>query len=97
MTKPASLDWQAAEATAKRLTAQWAEDQPGGAVIGFDDLPIAAYTRPALTTIHNPAIEQGEAAARMLIRLLNREVIERPRVVFGTELVIRASSGGRVG
>jgi len=37
MTKPASLDWQAAEATAKRLTAQWAEGQPGGAVIGFDE------------------------------------------------------------
>lgn len=36
MTKPASLDWQAAEATARRLTAQWAADEPGGAVIGFD-------------------------------------------------------------
>ena len=67
------------------------------AVIGFDDLPIAAYTRPALTTIRNPAIEQGEAAARMLIRLLKREVVEPSRIVFGTELVIRASSGGMVG
>ncbi len=36
MTKPATLDWQAAEAAAKRLTAQWAADEPGGAVIGFD-------------------------------------------------------------
>ncbi|HEV7320359.1 MAG TPA: serine hydrolase domain-containing protein [Ensifer sp.] len=36
MTKPAVLDWQAAEATARRLTAQWAADEPGGAIIGFD-------------------------------------------------------------
>lgn len=35
-TKPATLDWQAAEAAAKRLTAQWAADEPGGAIIGFD-------------------------------------------------------------
>ncbi len=36
MTKPTSLDWQAAEAAARRLTAQWVADEPGGAVIGFD-------------------------------------------------------------
>ena len=36
MTKPATLDWHAAEATAKRLTAAWATYEPGGAVIGFD-------------------------------------------------------------
>lgn len=36
MTKPATLDWQAAEAAAKGLTAQWAADEPGGAVIGLD-------------------------------------------------------------
>ncbi|HEV7305486.1 serine hydrolase domain-containing protein [Ensifer sp.] len=36
MTKPAALDWQAAEATARRLTAQWSPHAPGGAVIGFD-------------------------------------------------------------
>ncbi|WP_077963901.1 serine hydrolase domain-containing protein [Ensifer adhaerens] len=36
MTKPATLNWHAAEATAKRLTAAWAADEPGGAVIGFD-------------------------------------------------------------
>ncbi|OCP00442.1 MULTISPECIES: serine hydrolase domain-containing protein [unclassified Ensifer] len=36
MTNPVPLDWQAAEATAKHLTTQWAADEPGGAVIGFD-------------------------------------------------------------
>jgi LacI family transcriptional regulator len=67
------------------------------AVIGFDDLPTAAYMRPSLTTIRNPGIEQGEKAAEMLIKIINREEIERPKVVVATELVIRESSGGRIG
>ncbi|GLS23361.1 LacI family transcriptional regulator [Labrys miyagiensis] len=64
------------------------------AVIGFDDLPIAAYMRPSLTTIRNPGIEQGEKAAEMLIKMINREPVERPKLVVATELVIRESSGG---
>ena len=64
------------------------------AVIGFDDLPIAAFLRPALTTIRTPAEEQGELAARMMIKLLRGEPIETRRVIVPTTLVIRQSSGG---
>ena len=37
------------------------------AVVGFDDIPMAAHTQPPLTTVHQPLREMGEAAARMLL------------------------------
>src|SRR3981081_2393164 len=37
------------------------------AVTGYNDIPIVARLRPALTTIHVPAQEFGRAAARMLL------------------------------
>jgi LacI family transcriptional regulator len=37
------------------------------AVVGFDDIPTAAHTQPALTTVHQPLREMGEAAARTLL------------------------------
>jgi LacI family transcriptional regulator len=38
------------------------------AVVGFDDLPAAAYAFPELTTVALPNWEAGEAAARILLR-----------------------------
>lgn len=37
------------------------------AVVGFDDIPMAAHTQPPLTTVHQPMREMGEAAARTLL------------------------------
>ncbi len=36
-------------------------------VIGFDDIPTAAFQRPALTTIHQPQHEKGRRAAQMIL------------------------------
>jgi LacI family transcriptional regulator len=63
------------------------------AVVGFDDLPTAAFMQPSLTTIHNPAFQQGELAAEMLVKLLRHESIEAPRVRVPVNLVIRQSCG----
>lgn len=41
------------------------------AVIGFDDLPLAAYTQPALTTVRQPVEEIGAVAARRLLALMD--------------------------
>ncbi len=31
-------------------------------VVGFDDMPVSAYVRPALTTVHQPIQEMGRGA-----------------------------------
>jgi DNA-binding LacI/PurR family transcriptional regulator len=83
-------------ATCDRL-ALWAMDWlarqglsvPGDvSVIGFDDIAAAATSRPPLTTIRQPLVEKGRAAAELLIDPRGRQEIH-----FGTELVLRASTG----
>jgi DNA-binding LacI/PurR family transcriptional regulator len=63
------------------------------AVVGFDDLPTAPFMQPPLTTIHNPAAQQGELAAEMLVKLLAHEPVETPRIRVPVNLVVRASCG----
>jgi DNA-binding LacI/PurR family transcriptional regulator len=61
-------------------------------VIGFDDITMASFVRPALTTVAIPAYEMGEAAMAMLIKLIQQEA--HPRVIkLPAELVVRESSG----
>ena len=62
-------------------------------VVGFDDLPFAAYLRPALSTVRIDADWQGEAAARMLIARLKGEPIGETRQWRPGELLWRASAG----
>ncbi|GGS56184.1 LacI family DNA-binding transcriptional regulator [Actinokineospora fastidiosa] len=60
------------------------------AVVGFDDL--ACHTVPALTTIRQPSREMGEAAARLLLGLLDGEPPPEGPVVVPTTLVVRESA-----
>jgi alanine racemase len=59
-------------------------------IVGFDDIPEAAWVRPALTTIRQPTIEKGQTAAELLVRLVKKEQIA-PHVVLETRLVERES------
>jgi len=64
------------------------------AMVGFDDLPIAPFLEPALTTVRVPAREIGVVAARTLIDAVSHSTgRRRPSAVLETELVIRDSSG----
>ena len=60
-------------------------------VIGFDDIPLAAASDPALSTIHQPITEKGRVATRLLIRELD-EGGPRERIVLPTELLLRDST-----
>ncbi len=65
-------------------------------VVGFNNDPIASIVKPKLTTIHHPAREIGNTAARRLIERINaREdrVIKNTVFVLKTSLIIRESSG----
>jgi LacI family transcriptional regulator len=63
------------------------------AMIGFDDVPLARYTEPPLTTIRLPAFALGFAAGDLLIRLIQGEKVRSPEVLLDTELVVRRSCG----
>ncbi len=60
-------------------------------IVGFDDVPEAARTTPALTTIHQPHVEKGLLAGRMLVARLRDE--EPPEAgLLPTHLVERNST-----
>jgi len=63
------------------------------AVVGFDDVPLAAYTNPPLSTVRQPMRGMGEAAARLLMSHLDggEQLLDEPLIV-PTELVVRGSS-----
>jgi LacI family transcriptional regulator len=64
-------------------------------VAGFDDVPYASITWPALTTIRQPIAEMGAAAAGLLLRQIQSKengLIETTRS-FRHEMKIRESTG----
>jgi DNA-binding LacI/PurR family transcriptional regulator len=65
------------------------------AVVGFDDLPIAAFTSPKLTTVTTQAAVQGEQAALAAIDLLNGQRIGRRNCNLSLELIVRDSCGAK--
>lgn len=66
------------------------------ALVGFDDIPLAEYVDPPLTTIRLPAFGLGWGATEMLIRLIEQEEIQNQNVLLETELVVRRSCGAHL-
>ena len=58
-------------------------------LVGFDDESSAAYMIPPLTTLRQPAVEMGQAAAKAILDLINDKSPEMK--VFDAELIIRES------
>jgi LacI family transcriptional regulator len=66
------------------------------AVVGFDDIPSAAYNTPSLTTIRQPLRRMGEIAAQTLLERLRKQGAAPREVAVEPELVIRESTTARV-
>jgi DNA-binding LacI/PurR family transcriptional regulator len=62
-------------------------------VIGYDDVPLTQYLRPALTTIQQPIPEIGRKIIEMLEATLAGESLEERNVLFAPKLIIRDSAG----
>lgn len=60
-------------------------------VTGFDDMAVAAYVRPALTTVRTDPFEWGQVAARTLHQLVSTGGAPNSELGF-PELVIRSST-----
>ena len=60
-------------------------------VAGFDDLFLARYTDPPLTTIRQPMRQMGQLAMESLVKLMNGQTV--PQIHIPAEMVVRASTG----
>ncbi|BFO19166.1 hypothetical protein SHKM778_55540 [Streptomyces sp. KM77-8] len=60
-------------------------------VVGYDDVPLAQWSSPPLTTVHQPLRNMAEEAARMLLRPDDPGTAAQ-RIELATRLVVRQST-----
>jgi len=78
------------------LCAAWDAGIPvpvGLSVVGYDDVRLAEYVRPALTTVRQPIEEIGRRAVEILVDLIGAAATTEPlpQVMLAPELVVRDS------
>jgi LacI family xylobiose transport system transcriptional regulator len=61
-------------------------------VVGFDDIGPAGLSAPPLTTVRQPFVNMGEAAAQILLSLAAGSPPAQERIELGTTLVVRGST-----
>lgn len=64
----------------------------GCALIGWDDIPFAAYVSPPLTTMRMPKVEIGQRAMDLLLTLLREPAAAPAPIVLETTLIIRETT-----
>jgi LacI family repressor for deo operon, udp, cdd, tsx, nupC, and nupG len=63
------------------------------AVVGYNNIDLAALVKPALTTVAAPSYDMGVAAMTMLLDLLEGRPVKQRRVKLPTRLIVRQSCG----
>lgn len=69
------------------------------AVVGYDDIPLAAFANPPLTTVRSDPVGQANAAFELLFSQLKQSPdrsASAKRVLLPPDLVIRASCGSKL-
>jgi DNA-binding LacI/PurR family transcriptional regulator len=67
-------------------------------VVGFDDIPWAAFHTPSLTTVRQPLGKMGRIAAETLLRMIEAQMAEHgaeasAEIAIEPTLVVRESTG----
>jgi DNA-binding LacI/PurR family transcriptional regulator len=62
------------------------------AITGYDDVPVAEYLRPPLTTISQPIYQVGQLVVDLLLKQIHGKPIQQNGILLKPELVIRESS-----
>ncbi len=63
-------------------------------IVGFDDIPQAAFTCPALTTVVQPKLEMGREGVALLLKELNEPTENKvKKISLSIKLIIRESTG----
>jgi LacI family transcriptional regulator len=66
------------------------------ALVSFDDIPLARYIQPSLTTMRLPAYDLGFRAGQMMVRLLHGAADNNNfQCLLNTELILRRSCGSK--
>ena len=60
-------------------------------VTGFDDVPMAKYVEPKLTTVAQPCYQMGEVATELLIKLVEGKPVKDTVITLKPKLIIRNS------
>ena len=96
VTAPVTTDDEVAIGVIRALQRRGQRVPEDIAVIGFDDLPVAAYVEPPLTTLAQPAEEQGSRLAKLFLKRMKApHQITDYQVALPTRLVVRESCGAR--
>ena len=61
-------------------------------IVGYDDVPLAQWSSPSLTTVHQPLQKMAEEAARLILRLRDGADASGSRMDLATHLVVRDST-----
>jgi DNA-binding LacI/PurR family transcriptional regulator len=61
-------------------------------IVGFDDIPMASYVTPNLTTIQIPAKEIAEQSCHLLMQLMQGDLSQNRAITLPTQLIIRQST-----
>jgi LacI family xylobiose transport system transcriptional regulator len=61
-------------------------------LVGYDDIPLARWVSPRLTTIRQPLKRMAEEATRLVIRMSQAPLDSVPRMDLATSLVVREST-----
>jgi LacI family transcriptional regulator len=63
-------------------------------IVGFDDIPQAAFTSPALTTVSQPKLEMGRQGGALLLDVMDGRTISlKDNAPLSVKLVVRESTG----
>lgn len=60
-------------------------------IIGFDDIRLASFVHPSLTTIRQPMLEMGALAVKMLLKIIEEGEFNQKKIVLKSKLIIRKS------
>ncbi|MCH6264497.1 MULTISPECIES: LacI family DNA-binding transcriptional regulator [Neobacillus] len=61
-------------------------------IIGYDDIPLSSLLFPPLSTIRQPAYDMGKEAAKLLIAIINNELIEQKNIQLPVTFIDRQTT-----
>lgn len=62
-------------------------------IVGFDDIPGAAFANPGLTTVRQPLLKMGQIAAQTVVDQIEERGDYVPEIAIEPEFVVRESTG----